>query len=110
MGIITLVLLLGGFIPEFKVPFWVVLACATAITLGIMSGGWRIVRTVGFGIYKVRPLHAFDAQLTSASGDLRRLHDRCSGIHHARGQLIYHGHRRVGAAQKQCAGPRPRRS
>ena len=67
MGIITLVLLLGGFITEFEVPFWVILACATAITLGIMSGGWRIVRTVGFGIYKVRPLHAFDAQLTSAS-------------------------------------------
>jgi len=67
MGIITLVLVLGGFIPEFKVPFWVVLSCALAITLGIMSGGWRIVRTVGFGIYKVRPLHAFDAQLTSAS-------------------------------------------
>jgi inorganic phosphate transporter, PiT family len=67
MGIITLVLLLGGFIPEFDVPFWVILACASAITLGIMSGGWRIVRTVGFGIYKVRPLHAFDAQLTSAS-------------------------------------------
>ena len=67
MGIITLALLLGGFIPEFKVPFWVVLSCALAITLGILSGGWRIVRTVGFGIYKVRPLHAFDAQLTSAS-------------------------------------------
>jgi len=67
MGIITLVLLLGGFITEFKVPFWVILACASAITLGIMSGGWRIVRTVGFGIYKVRPLHAFDAQLTSSS-------------------------------------------
>jgi len=67
MGIITLVLLLGGFITEFSVPFWVIVACATAITLGIMSGGWRIVRTVGFGIYKVRPLHAFDAQLTSAS-------------------------------------------
>jgi len=67
MGIITLVLLLGGFIPSFEVPFWVILLCATAITLGIMSGGWRIVRTVGFGIYKVRPLHALDAQLTSAS-------------------------------------------
>ncbi|MCB1850907.1 MAG: inorganic phosphate transporter [Gammaproteobacteria bacterium] len=67
MGIITLVLLLGGFIPKFEVPFWVVVSCALAITLGILSGGWRIVRTVGFGIYKVRPLHAFDAQLTSAS-------------------------------------------
>lgn len=67
MGIITLVLVNGGFLTEFHVPFWVVLACATAITLGILSGGWRIVRTVGFGIFKVRPIHAFDAQLTSAS-------------------------------------------
>ena len=66
MGILTLVLLLGGFIHEFAVPFWVMLACATAITLGIMSGGWRIVRTLGFAIYKVRPLHALDSQLTSA--------------------------------------------
>ena len=66
MGIITLVLLNGGFISEFHVPFWVILSCASAITLGILSGGWRIVRTVGFGIFKVRPIHAFDAQLTSA--------------------------------------------
>lgn len=67
MGILTLVLLLGGFIPRFDVPFWVMLACSTAITLGILSGGWRIVRTLGFSIYKVRPLHAFDSQLTSAA-------------------------------------------
>jgi len=66
MGILTLVLLLGGFIQEFAVPFWVMLACATSITLGIMSGGWRIVRTLGFAIYKVRPLHALDSQLASA--------------------------------------------
>jgi len=67
MGIITLVLLSGGFLEEFEVPFWVILSCALAITLGILSGGWRIVRTVGFGIFKVRPIHAFDAQLTSAA-------------------------------------------
>ena len=67
MGILTLVLLLGGFIPEFKVPFWVMLACASALVLGILSGGWRIVRTLGFAIYKVRPLHALDSQLTSAA-------------------------------------------
>lgn len=66
MGILTLVLLLGGFIHEFAVPFWVMLACATAITAGILSGGWRIVRTLGFSIYKVRPLHALDSQLASA--------------------------------------------
>jgi PiT family inorganic phosphate transporter len=67
MGIITLVLLSGGFLEEFAVPFWVILSCAIAITLGILSGGWRIVRTVGFGIFKVRPIHAFDGQLTSAA-------------------------------------------
>ncbi len=67
MGIITMVLLTGGLIAEFEVPFWVILACAISITLGILSGGWRIVRTVGFGIYKVRPLHALNAQLTAAA-------------------------------------------
>jgi inorganic phosphate transporter, PiT family len=66
MGILTLVLLLGGFIPKFEVPFWVMLACATAITLGILSGGWRIVRTLGFAIFRVRPIHALSSQLTSA--------------------------------------------
>ena len=67
MGILTLVLLLGGFIPSFEVPFWVMLACASAITLGILSGGWRIVRTLGFAIYRVRPIHALGSQLTSAA-------------------------------------------
>jgi PiT family inorganic phosphate transporter len=66
MGMLTLVLLLGGSIQAFAVPFWVVLVCSLATTLGILSGGWRIVRTLGFAIYKVRPLHAFDSQLTSA--------------------------------------------
>lgn len=65
MGIITMVLLLGGFINEFTIPFWVVLVCATAITLGCLSGGWRIVRTIGFGIYKVRPLHAVNSQISA---------------------------------------------
>ena len=67
MGVITMLLLTGGFLPRFDVPLWVVLLCATAITLGILSGGWRIVRTVGFGIYKLRPLHAVDAQLAAGS-------------------------------------------
>lgn len=66
MGIITMVLLLSGYISEFVVPLWVVLSCAAMITIGTLMGGWRIVRTIGFGIYKVRPLHAVDAQLTSA--------------------------------------------
>ncbi|MDD2721974.1 MAG: inorganic phosphate transporter [Gallionella sp.] len=66
MGILTLVLLLGGFIHSFAVPFWVMLACSCAITAGILTGGWQIVRTLGFSIYKIRPLHALDSQLTAA--------------------------------------------
>ncbi len=67
MGILTLVLVLGGFIPTFQVPFWVMLACSSVITLGILSGGWQIVRTLGFAIYKIRPVHALDSQLTAAA-------------------------------------------
>jgi len=67
MGIITLVLLLGGHLSSFAVPFWVILLCATSITLGTASGGWRIIRTVGFGIYRLRPIHAFNSQLSAAA-------------------------------------------
>ncbi|WP_209262523.1 inorganic phosphate transporter [Thiorhodococcus minor] len=67
MGIVTLALLSGGYLETFEVPFWVILSCALAISLGILSGGWRIVRTGGFGIFKVRPIHAVDGQLTSAA-------------------------------------------
>jgi PiT family inorganic phosphate transporter len=67
MGVITLVLMLGGFIPEFAVPFWVMATCASAITLGTMFGGWRIVRTVGFGIYRLRPAHALGSQVAAAT-------------------------------------------
>jgi PiT family inorganic phosphate transporter len=67
MGILTLVLLLGGYLPAFQVPLWVILACSITMTLGILSGGWQIVRTLGFAIYKIRPLHALDSQLTAAS-------------------------------------------
>jgi len=67
MGILTLALVLGGFIPVFEVPFWVMLACSLALTLGIVSGGWRIVRTLGFAIYRVRAVHALNSQMTSAA-------------------------------------------
>lgn len=67
MGILTLTLVLGGMIPTFHVPFWVTLSCSVALTLGILSGGWRIVRTLGFSIYRVRAVHALDSQLTSAA-------------------------------------------
>lgn len=67
MAVITLVLVVSGYLPHFVVPFWVILLCACSITLGTASGGWRIIRTVGFGIYRLRPLHAFDSQLAASA-------------------------------------------
>ncbi len=66
MGILTLVLLLGGIIPSFHVPFWVMIVCSAGMTSGVLLGGWKIVRTLGYSIYKIRPLHALSSQLTSA--------------------------------------------
>ncbi|OAI19362.1 phosphate transporter [Methylomonas koyamae] len=65
MGILTLVLLLGGAIDSFRVPGWVILLCAGAMTAGTLTGGWRIVRTLGFSIYKIRPIHALNSQLSA---------------------------------------------
>ena len=65
MGILTLSLVVGGVLPEFKVPLWVVAASAGAIALGTSFGGWRLIRTLGGKFYKIRPVHSFTSQLTS---------------------------------------------
>jgi len=65
MGIITLSLVIGGTLPEFKVPVWVIAASAAAIALGTALGGWRLIRTLGGKFYKIRPVHSFTSQLTS---------------------------------------------
>jgi PiT family inorganic phosphate transporter len=66
MGIITLSLVIGGYIPEFCVPFWVIGLSASAIALGTALGGWRLIRTLGGKFYKIRPVHSFATQLTSS--------------------------------------------
>jgi inorganic phosphate transporter, PiT family len=65
MGILTLGLVAFGVLPEFAVPTWVILASASAISLGTFLGGWRLIRTMGAGFYRVRPLHAFSSQVAS---------------------------------------------
>ncbi len=67
MGIITLGLLISGRIPSFQVPFWVVVVCAAAIALGTSVGSWQLIRTLGSKFYKIRPVHGFASQLTSAA-------------------------------------------
>ncbi len=66
MGIITLGLVTAGALPVFHVPVWVIFSCAAAISLGSAFGGWRLIRTLGGRIYRIRPVNAFSAQLSSA--------------------------------------------
>jgi PiT family inorganic phosphate transporter len=67
MGIVTMGLVGAGFLSEFRVPVWVIAASGGAIALGTAMGGWRIIRTLGGKFYKVRPVHAFTAQVTSTA-------------------------------------------
>jgi PiT family inorganic phosphate transporter len=67
MGIITLGLVVEKAIPEFVVPIWVIAASAGMIALGTAMGGWRLIRTLGGRIYKIRPVHGFVSQVTGAS-------------------------------------------
>jgi PiT family inorganic phosphate transporter len=60
-----LALVAAGSIPSFVVPLWVKLTCAIALTVGTALGGWRIVRTLGRGIYRIRPLDGLMSQASS---------------------------------------------
>ncbi|MGE3273879.1 MAG: anion permease [Vicinamibacterales bacterium] len=66
MGIIAGALLAGGLIQEFYIPFWVVLAAHAAIALGTLSGGWRIIHTMGQKITRLQPVGGFAAETAGA--------------------------------------------
>jgi PiT family inorganic phosphate transporter len=66
MGIIALALVLANPGEEFHVPLWVILSCAVAMALGTMSGGWRIIRTLGSKMIKLEPIHGFAAETTAS--------------------------------------------
>jgi PiT family inorganic phosphate transporter len=67
MGIIALAMVTTGYTTRFHIPWWVISLSASAIALGTATGGWRLIRTLGAKFYKIRPVHAFGSQLTSAS-------------------------------------------
>ncbi|HUI87782.1 MAG TPA: inorganic phosphate transporter [Anaerolineales bacterium] len=66
MGIITLGLVTGGYLKVFAVPLWVIIVCATAIATGTAVGGWRLIKTLGGKIFRIRPIDGFTSQLSSA--------------------------------------------
>lgn len=76
MGVMTLALVAGGFLPasNFHVPLWVILAAASAMSLGTLAGGWRIIRTVGGRIVKLEPAQGFAAETSAASVLLTTAH------------------------------------
>ena len=67
MGVMTLALVNAGVLSEFSVPLPVIIAAATAISLGTAAGGWRIIRTMGSRVVKLDPVHGFAAETTAAS-------------------------------------------
>jgi PiT family inorganic phosphate transporter len=66
MGIIAGALFAGGFIKTFEIPFWVEMAAYSAIALGTLSGGWRIIHTMGSKITKLQPVGGFAAETAGA--------------------------------------------
>src|SRR5262245_16824304 len=67
MGIIAILLFSGGYLgAEFYVPIWVILAAHAAIGLGTLAGGWRIVKTMGMRITKLKPVGGFCAETAGA--------------------------------------------
>ncbi len=67
MGIIVLGMVSLGYLPEFTVPDWVIIAASFTMALGAYTGGWRLIHTLGAKFYRIRPIHGFTVQLTSAS-------------------------------------------
>src|SRR5712691_282496 len=66
MGIMAGVLFTAGYLKTFYIPFWVVLMAHAAIALGTLTGGWRIVHTMGSKITKLKPVGGFAAETAGA--------------------------------------------
>lgn len=66
MGIIAGALYAGGYLSEFMIPFWVVMAAHAAISLGTLAGGWRIIHTMGSKITRLQPVGGFAAETAGA--------------------------------------------
>ena len=66
MGITTLGLVVAGALPRFEVPLWVMVGSAVCLAAGNMIGGMRLMRSVGMQFFRIRPIHGFGAQVSSA--------------------------------------------
>jgi inorganic phosphate transporter, PiT family len=67
MGIVAIIIFLTGATSSFIIPLWVQVLSALSISMGLSLGAWRLIRTVGIGIFNVKPIHSFSSQIASAS-------------------------------------------
>ena len=67
MGVFTLALVLGGVLPTFQIPIWVIFACASVMALGTLTGGWRIIKTMGMKLTRLETHQGFAAEVAAAS-------------------------------------------
>ncbi|MDO8569019.1 MAG: inorganic phosphate transporter [Dehalococcoidales bacterium] len=67
MGVFTLALVLGGALPQFSVPIWVIVLCGTVMGSGTLIGGWKVVKTMGFGLTKLQSVQGFAAETAAAT-------------------------------------------
>jgi inorganic phosphate transporter, PiT family len=77
MGVITTLLLTTGFLKTFEVPWWVIISCYSSIAFGTLFGGWRIVKTMGQKVTKLKPSGGFCAE---TAGGITLLLTAFSGI------------------------------
>jgi inorganic phosphate transporter, PiT family len=100
MGVITLALIANGSLPSgAKAPFWVILSCALAISLGTYIGGWRVIRTLGKGLVEIESPQGMAAESSSAAVILLSSHFgySLSTTHVATGSILGVGIGKKGA-------------
>jgi PiT family inorganic phosphate transporter len=100
MGIVSGTLFTAGILSRFYIPFWVVLMAHAAIGLGTLAGGWRIVKTMGMKITKLRPVGGFCAETAAAVSVLA---NSLAGIPVSTTHTIAGGIMGVGSVQRLTA-------
>ncbi|HET8774986.1 MAG TPA: inorganic phosphate transporter [Thermoanaerobaculia bacterium] len=67
MGVFTLSLVIAGVLPAFQIPLWVIFLCASVMALGTLTGGWRIIKTMGMKLTRLETHQGFAAEVAAAS-------------------------------------------
>ena len=67
MGVFTLALVIGGILPAFAIPLWVIFLCAAVMALGTLTGGWRIIQTMGMKLTRLETHQGFSAEIAAAT-------------------------------------------